>query len=113
MCEPTSGNPLPLITGPTDGHIFMWAGGFYQFDWGTRSIWIMNEHIILKTEDSIVFFDVSLTGRSSENRGLGMMKAMVMVPQCEEAEFRLPRASLHPQTLRAGSFSHPNYINTA
>ena len=53
----------------------------------------MNEHIILKIEDSIVFFDVSITGRSSENRGLGMMKAMVMVPQCEEAEFRLPQ---HP-----------------
>lgn len=91
MCELTSGNPLPLIIGPTEGHIVMWAGGLYQFDWGIRSIWIMNEPVILKIGDSIVFFDVSITGRSSANRGLGMMKAMVRVPQCEEAGFRLPR----------------------
>ena len=59
MCELTSGNPLPLIIGPTEGHIVMWAGGLYQFDWGIRSIWIMNEPVILKIGDSIVFFDVS------------------------------------------------------
>lgn len=41
----------------------------------------MNERIILKTGDSIVFFHVPITGRSSENRGLGMMQATVKVPQ--------------------------------
>ena len=28
QCERTGGNPLPLIIGPTEGHIVMWAGGF-------------------------------------------------------------------------------------